>query len=49
LEAGEKASGDMSVSLGLVQPDDVFLTEWQGSILGPQGVSKFLFTVKMKD
>jgi hypothetical protein len=28
----------MSVSMGLVDPDDIFLTEWQGSILGPQGV-----------
>lgn len=28
----------MSVSLGLVNGDDIFLTEWQGSILGPQGV-----------
>lgn len=32
----------MSVSLGLVEPDDIFLTEWQGSILGPQGVSASL-------
>ncbi len=30
----------MSVSLGLVDHDDVFLTEWQGSILGPPGVSR---------
>lgn len=29
----------MSVSLGLVDPDDIFLTEWNGSILGPPGVS----------
>lgn len=31
----------MSVSLGLVEPDDILLTEWQGSIIGPQGVSFF--------
>lgn len=29
----------MSVSMGLVDPDDIFLTEWNGSILGPMGVS----------
>lgn len=27
----------MSVSLGLVDPDDTFLTEWNGSIIGPMG------------
>ena len=40
LEASEKGTGDMSVSLGLVDPDDIFLTEWNGSILGPPSVSK---------
>jgi hypothetical protein len=39
LEASEKGTGDMSVSLGLVDHDDIFLSEWQGSILGPGGVS----------
>lgn len=38
LEASEKGTGDMSVSMGLVNPDDIFLTEWQASILGPHGV-----------
>mmetsp|Transcript_122132 Transcript_122132/g.239787 ORF Transcript_122132/g.239787 Transcript_122132/m.239787 type:complete len:139 (+) Transcript_122132:89-505(+) len=37
LEASEKGTGDMSVSMGLVDPDDVFLTEWNASILGPHG------------
>lgn len=37
LEASEKGTGDMSVSMGLVEPDDIFLTEWNGSILGPGG------------
>lgn len=37
LEASEKGTGDMSVSLGLCDPDDIFLTEWNGSILGPPG------------
>ena len=35
LEASDKAKGDMSVSMGLVDPDDMFLTEWNGSIIGP--------------
>jgi len=43
LEASEKGCGDMSVSMGLVNGDDIFLTEWQGSILGPGGVSIFKF------
>lgn len=37
LEAKEKGGGDMSVSLGLVDPDDIFLTEWNASIIGPEG------------
>jgi ubiquitin-protein ligase len=37
LEASEKGSGDMSVSMGLVNSDDIFLTEWNASILGPMG------------
>ena len=28
-----------SYSLGLCDPDDIFLSEWNGSILGPMGVS----------
>mmetsp|Transcript_8854 Transcript_8854/g.7911 ORF Transcript_8854/g.7911 Transcript_8854/m.7911 type:complete len:141 (+) Transcript_8854:32-454(+) len=39
LEASEKGTGDMSISLGLVDPDDIFLTEWNGSILGPSGTN----------
>ena len=37
LEASEKGTGDMSVSMGLCASDDIFLTEWNASILGPQG------------
>jgi len=37
LESSEKGLGDMSVSMGLVNNDDIFLTEWNASILGPQG------------
>lgn len=37
LEHSEKGAGDISVSMGLVNSDDIFLTEWNASILGPQG------------
>ncbi len=37
LEASEKGTGDMSISMGLCNPDDIFLTEWNASILGPPG------------
>lgn len=37
LEASEKGTGDMSISLGLCDPDDILLSEWNGSILGPPG------------
>lgn len=40
LEACEKGTGDMAISMGLVTSDDIFLTEWNGSILGPHGVRK---------
>jgi len=39
LEACEKAPSDMNCSLGLAAPDDIFLTQWNGSIIGPHGVS----------
>ena len=31
----------MNISMGLVDNDDIFLTEWNGSILGPPGVILF--------
>lgn len=42
----------MSVSLGLVNPDDILLTEWNGSILGPLNVSNmqlFMNTLQFID
>lgn len=40
LEDCEKGvGGDASCSMGLAVADDIFLTEWNASIIGPQGVS----------
>lgn len=39
LERSEKGLGDMSISFGLVDSGDTFLTTWNGGILGPGGVS----------
>lgn len=37
LEASEKGTGEMSISFGLTDPSDTFLTHWNGGILGPYG------------
>ena len=37
LEKFEKGIGDMSISAGLEDPGDIFLTRWNGTILGPPG------------
>ena len=39
LEKSEKGLGDMAISFGLADPGDTFLTDWNGGILGPAGVS----------
>jgi ubiquitin-conjugating enzyme E2 variant len=39
LERSEKGVGDMSISFGLVDSGDTFLTNWIGGIVGPGGVS----------
>ena len=39
LEKSEKGHGDMSISFGLVDSGDTFLSDWNGGILGPPGVS----------
>ena len=37
LEKAEKGATDMSVSMGLCQSDDITLSDWQCTILGPMG------------
>mmetsp|Transcript_30680 Transcript_30680/g.93784 ORF Transcript_30680/g.93784 Transcript_30680/m.93784 type:complete len:139 (-) Transcript_30680:311-727(-) len=37
LEKFEKGHGDMSVSAGLVDPEDIFLTNWNAAIMGAAG------------
>ena len=44
LENSEKGHGDMSISFGLVESGDTFLSDWNGGILGPAGVS-FPFSI----
>jgi hypothetical protein len=39
LERSEKGLGDMSISYGLVDSGDTFMSDWNGGILGPHGVS----------
>lgn len=43
LERSEKGLGDMSISFGLVDSGDTFLSNWNGGILGPGGVRIFVF------
>lgn len=39
LEKGEKGVGDQSISYGLANPNDQTFTDWNGTILGPQGTT----------
>jgi hypothetical protein len=49
LEHSEKGLGDMSVSFGLADPEDIFLSSWNGTILGPPGVSSALLSSLLCD
>lgn len=49
LEKSEKGHGDMSVSFGLVDSGDTFLSHWNGGILGPAGVSFFVLGCSYSD
>lgn len=42
LEKGEKGIGDGSCSYGLEDGDDVLMSNWNGTIIGP-GHVRFLF------
>jgi hypothetical protein len=46
LEKSEKGHGDMSISFGLIDPGDTFLSDWNGGILGPVGVSILILAVR---
>ena len=39
LEHSEKGLGDMSISYGLVDSSDIFMGEWNATIMGPHRVS----------
>lgn len=38
LENGEKASGDLGISYGLAETDDMNMTNWTGTIIDPPTV-----------
>lgn len=47
LERSEKGHGDMSISFGLVDSGDTFLSDWNGGILGPIGVCPLVIVIAL--
>jgi hypothetical protein len=45
LEKGEKGIGDGTISYGLSNSDDVMMSDWHGTILGPPNVDFTLFCI----
>lgn len=39
LEKGEKGYSDGTISYGLIDPEDISLTDWNGTIVGPLGTT----------
>jgi ubiquitin-conjugating enzyme E2 variant len=44
LEKGEKGLGDATCSYGLADSEDIFMTNWNGTILGPPHVNLLINT-----